>query len=120
MLLATQKTPGEFNLTPIAELFGAQNPENFLFAYWMLFLLINIMTVLVFNLGFARKLPVLKMVVVYVMMLFGNLFITFLAFSLPIIESLFVAAVVLGVYRIQMRRRKKEDGETGEPAENRQ
>ncbi|WP_096435581.1 YlaH-like family protein [Alteribacter populi] len=117
MLLSTQETPEEFNLSPLAELLGGQDPESFLFVFGMLYLFVNILTVLVFNLGFSRKLPVLKAVVVYVMMLFGNIFITFLAFSLPIIESLFVAAIVLGVYRLQLKRHKKSDNEEQQTAE---
>ncbi|WP_084405700.1 YlaH-like family protein [Alteribacter aurantiacus] len=109
MLLTIKGTPGEYPLTPIAELFGAQDPTNFLFAYWALFVIVNILSVLVFNLGFARKLPILKNVVIYLVMLFGNMFITFLAFSMPIIEALFIAAIVLGVYRFQMRKRKQEE-----------
>ncbi|WP_096189272.1 YlaH-like family protein [Evansella halocellulosilytica] len=109
MFLATSTLESAPNMTPIAEWLGATNPENFLFAFTVLYIMTNVLTIIVFNLGFARKLPILKTVIVYVMMLFGNIFITFLALTLPIIESLFVAALVLGVYKLQLRRHKKEE-----------
>ncbi|SDY77859.1 YlaH-like protein [Evansella caseinilytica] len=104
----------EPRMTPIAQWLGATDPENFVFAYTMLYIILNILTVIVFNLGFARKLVFLKTVMVYILMLIGNVAITFLAFSLPIIESLFVAAVVLGIYKIQLRRHKQEEGAAAE------
>ncbi|PTL37508.1 YlaH-like family protein [Alkalicoccus saliphilus] len=99
------------NMAPLADFLGAGDPENFLTAFWILYIIINLLSILVFNLGFARKLPLLKNIVVYAAMLFGNMFITFLAFTLPIIESLFIAAVVLGMYKLQLRRHKAEDEE---------
>lgn len=95
------------NMTPIAEFLGANDPENFLTAFWILYILINLLSIVVFNLGFARKLPLLKNIVIYAAMLFGNMFITFLAFTLPIIESLFLAALVLGIYKLQLKRHKQ-------------
>ncbi|MBB5172224.1 YlaH-like family protein [Texcoconibacillus texcoconensis] len=98
----------EPDFTYFAELFGAQDPEQFVFAFAMLYLIVNFLTIVVYNLGFARKLPILKNVIIYVVLLFGNIFITFLALTLPVIESLFIAAVVLVVYRLQLRRHKSE------------
>ncbi|UCZ51873.1 YlaH-like family protein [Bacillus shivajii] len=109
MILATKTPASAPNMTPFAEWLGATNPENFLFAFTIMYIVINVLTILVFNLGFARKLPILKTIIVYVMMLFGNIFITFLALTLPIIESLFVAALVLGLYKFQMKRHKSEE-----------
>ncbi|PRO64853.1 hypothetical protein C6I21_12685 [Alkalicoccus urumqiensis] len=98
-------------MTPIAEFLGANDPENFLIAFWILYAIINILSIVVFNLGFARKLPLLKNVIVYGAMFFGNMFITFLAYTLPIIESLFIAAVILAVYKLQLRRHKQHEPE---------
>jgi hypothetical protein len=109
MLYASNNEVTAPNMTPLAEFLGAGNPENFLTAFIVLYILINLLSVLVFNLGFARKLPLLKNVVIYGMMLFGNIFITFLAFTLPIIESLFIAAIVLGVYKLQLKRHKQNE-----------
>ncbi|WP_078595433.1 YlaH-like family protein [Evansella clarkii] len=112
MILGTVNSGSAPNMSPMAELVGATDPENFLFAYVVLYIILNVITIVVFNLGFARKLPVLKLAVVYILMLFGNIFMTFLALSLPIIESLFVAALILGVYKIQLKRYKKEEDST--------
>lgn len=114
MIVASINTTSAPNMTPIAEWLGATNPENFLVAFVALYIIVNVLTILVFNLGFARKLPVLKTIVVYVMMLFGNIFLTFLALTLPIIESLAVAAIVLGLYKLQLRRHKQESSEASE------
>lgn len=109
MYLAASNGNVSPDMTPIAEWLGATNPENFLMSFMVMYVIINVLSILVFNLGFARKLPVLKTVVVYAMMFFGNIFMTFLALSLPIIESLFIAALVLGIYKLQLRRHKKEE-----------
>ncbi|MGJ9383934.1 hypothetical protein CR203_02180 [Salipaludibacillus neizhouensis] len=109
MYLATTAKTVSPNLAPIAEWLGASDPENAVMAYFVMYLIINALSIVVFNLGFARKLPILKTVVVYVVMFLGNFIITILSFSLPIIESLLIAAVILGVYKIQLRRHKKEE-----------
>ncbi|AOM83309.1 YlaH-like family protein [Salisediminibacterium beveridgei] len=99
------------DFTPIAHWLGASDPANFEFVFWSMFIMITVLSILVFNLGFARKLPLFKNIVVYAVMLFGNMFITFFALTLPIIESLGIAAVILGVYKLQLNRHKRERGE---------
>ncbi|MBU9720493.1 MULTISPECIES: YlaH-like family protein [Bacillaceae] len=103
-----------YNMTPIAEMLGLTNPENFFFGFPIMYLIVTVLTVIVFNLGFARKLPVLKQAIVYILMLLGNILLTLLALILPIIESLFVATLVLGVYKLQMKRHKTDTGEAVE------
>lgn len=113
MLLAANNGTASPNMTPLAELLGASDPENFLTVFWILYIIINVLSIIVFNLGFARKLPLLKNIVIYAVMLFGNMFITFFAFTLPIIESLFLAGLVLGIYKFQLKRHKRnEEGQT--------
>ncbi|SES39555.1 YlaH-like family protein [Salipaludibacillus aurantiacus] len=115
MLSAVNNTePVAPDMTPIAQWLGATDPENFLFAFVIMYIIINALSILVFNLGFARKLPVLKNVVIYAVMFFGNIFITFLALSLPIIESLFIAALVLGIYKFQLKRHKNDEQKSEE------
>ncbi|MFC4735474.1 YlaH-like family protein [Bacillus daqingensis] len=117
MLFASPEAAPAPSMTPLAEFLGASDPENFLTAFLVLYVLTNALSIIVFNLGFARKLPLLKNVVIYALMLFGNIFITFLAFTLPIIESLFIAGLVLGIYKLQLRRHKKD--EEAQPEEDR-
>lgn len=100
------------DFTPIAYWLGASDPENFVFVFWSMFIIINVLSVLVFNLGFARKLPIIKNIVIYSVMLFGNMFITFFALTLPIIESLGVAALILGIYKLQLNRHQDSETET--------
>lgn len=97
------------NFSAIAEALGAGNPEQFLFAFTVLYVIVVILTIVVFNLGFARKLPILKTVVVYIALLFGAFFITLLALRLPVIESLLIATLVLGAYKYRMYKEKKQE-----------
>lgn len=95
------------NFSTLAEALGAGNPEQFLFTFSILYLIVVVLTIIVYNLGFARKLPILKTVVVYFVLLFGSIFITFLALTLPIVESLLIAIAVLGIYKYRLNKEKK-------------
>lgn len=75
-------------------------------AVWLYFVIIIVLSILVYNLGFARKLSFGKNFVIYVLMIMGSFILLILSYQLPVVESLFVAAIVLGIYRI--RRNKKE------------
>ncbi|RXI98726.1 hypothetical protein DS745_17570 [Anaerobacillus alkaliphilus] len=93
----------------LAEALGAGNPEQFLFAFSILYLVVVALTVVVYNLGFARKLPILKTAIVYIALLFGSIFTTLLALRLPVVESLLIATFVLGAYKYRMYKEKKEN-----------
>lgn len=95
------------NFSTLAEALGAGNPEQFLFTFSILYLTVVALSVIVYNLGFARKLPILKTVVVYFVLLFGSIFITFLALTLPVVESLLIAIAVLGIYKYRLNKEKK-------------
>lgn len=83
-----------------------ENPNTGLIIY----LAIVILSIIVYNLGFARKLPLLKTVVVYVALIIGCLVITLLAiFGAPIIEILVIASIFLLIYKLRMRGRKSEE-----------
>lgn len=96
------------NFSTLAEVLGAGNPEQFLFAFSMLYVIVVALTIIVYNLGFARKLPILKSAVVYIALLFGSIFITLLALRLPVVESLVIAALVLGAYKYRLYKEKRE------------
>ncbi|NEU29512.1 hypothetical protein GN156_01750 [bacterium LRH843] len=74
------------------------------------FLAIVILAIIVFNLGFARELPILKKVVVYIMLVIGSfvLWIMEFAFGAPIIVVLIISAAFLGVYRFRLHLHRKE------------
>ncbi|MFN7250991.1 MAG: YlaH-like family protein [Anaerobacillus sp.] len=101
------------NFSSLAEALGAGNPEQFLFAFSMLYLIVVVLTIIVFNLGFARKLPILKTVVVYIVLLFGSIFMTILALRLPVVESLLIATFVLGAYKYRLHKEKREKAVNG-------
>ncbi|TMW73049.1 YlaH-like family protein [Alteribacter natronophilus] len=104
---AAQQT--NFNVSPMADFIGGSNPENFAFVFPVLYLIVTVLSIIVFNLGFARKLPLLKNIIVYTVMIIGNILLTVLAIFLPIAESLIVAALVLGIYRLRMKQRRDEN-----------
>lgn len=97
------------NLSLIAKWLGFENPENFLAVFPILYIIVCLLTILVFNLGFARKLPLLKLAIVYLALLLGNVLLSFLALTLPIVESLTVAALVLIIYKLRLRNHKRDE-----------
>src|SRR5690554_1976872 len=109
MLLGNAKVEGSINVTPVAQWLGAENPENFFSVFPILYLIVCVLTIVVFNLGFARKLPLLKQAIVYAALLLGNILLTLLAITLPIIESLFIAVLVLSIYKIRLLVHKREE-----------
>ncbi|WP_227935676.1 YlaH-like family protein [Alkalihalobacillus deserti] len=83
-----------------------ENPWNGFYS----FLAVVALTIIVFNLGFATELPVLKKVIVYIMLLVGSFVMWFLefAFGAPIIAVLIISGVILGLYRFRLHRHRKE------------
>ncbi|RSL30457.1 hypothetical protein D7Z54_25945 [Salibacterium salarium] len=82
--------------------------ENPITGFWLLYAVVVVMCIIVYNLGFARKLPLLKNVVVYAAMFIGAILLTIFAIGMVVVESLIAAAIVLGIYKIRLRRHKKE------------
>ncbi|WP_245308311.1 YlaH-like family protein [Halalkalibacter urbisdiaboli] len=83
-----------------------ENPWNGLYA----FLIIVVLAIIVFNLGFAQKLPILKKIVVYIGLIIGCFVLWFLefAFGAPMIVVLIISGVVLGIYRFRLHLHRKE------------
>ncbi|MBS4217889.1 YlaH-like family protein [Bacillus sp. FJAT-49711] len=76
-------------------------------ANWLLWLTITGLAILVYKLGFAKKLPILKSALIYLFLIVGCLFFTFLAIFLPITEGLMVAALILIIYKVRLNRERK-------------
>ncbi|HLU23391.1 MAG TPA: YlaH-like family protein [Bacillaceae bacterium] len=74
---------------------------------WLLWITITALTIVVYKLGFAKKLPLLKSAIIYTFLIAGCLFLTFLAIFLPITEGLMVAALILIIYKIRLHRERK-------------
>ncbi|UOE92985.1 MULTISPECIES: YlaH-like family protein [Bacillaceae] len=88
-----------------------QIDQNHIMGFWLLYALVVITSIVVYNLGFARKLPILKSAVVYIALLVGCIPLTIFAIGMPVVESLLVAAAVLGIYRFRLSRHKKEQAQ---------
>lgn len=87
----------------IVEHYGTENTFN------IFFILNYIFGVIAYKLGFARKLPILKNIVVYIMLAVG-MFILSLFSSIggyPITESLIIISLILGIYRYRLHKERK-------------
>lgn len=83
--------------------------------FWILFGLNLIFGAISYKLGFARKLPLLKDVFVYIMLAVGTYILTiFSIFGLPITESLVIIAIVLAIYRFRLHQQRKERNKSNE------
>ncbi|MEF7561967.1 YlaH-like family protein [Bacillus infantis] len=83
-----------------------ENPE---LGMWMLYITIILLSVVVFKLGFAKKLPLAKSAVIYLFLILGCTVLTFLGVFLPIGEGLVVAALILIIYKIRLHQQKKQE-----------
>jgi vacuolar-type H+-ATPase subunit I/STV1 len=83
----------------------ANQPE---IGMWMLYATTLLLSVIVYKLGFAKKLPILKSVVIYLFLAFGCTILTFLGIFLPVAEGLMVAALILIVYKVRLRNSQNE------------
>lgn len=69
--------------------------------------------VIAYKLGFARKLPLLKSIIVYIMLLIGMFVVSiFNLLGLPITETLIIVALVLSIYRFRLHRERNARNET--------
>lgn len=91
--------------------FFVQLTNDLTTAGWLQYLFIVILTVIVFRLGFAKKLPLLKNIVIYVSLSIGCFILLFFSFSLPVAESLSVAALILIIYKIRLHNSKNVETE---------
>lgn len=93
------------DLSFFAQLYNVlENPE---LGMWLLYITTVILSIIVFKLGFARKLTLLRNIIVYSFLIFGCTILSLFAVSLPIIEGLGVAAIILIIYKIRLRNEKK-------------
>jgi hypothetical protein len=83
--------------------------ENPTLGMWLLYITIIALSVLVYKLGFAKKLPLLKSAVIYFFLAAGSTILTFLGIFLPVAEGLVVAALILIIYKVRLRNHKNEE-----------
>ncbi|WP_077622151.1 YlaH-like family protein [Sediminibacillus massiliensis] len=98
------------NLPVVDFLFNtvANGEDNLLLGFFLLYITIAILLAASFKLGFARKLPVLKSVVVYIVLLIGAFVIAILGLKLPMAECLIIIVLVLGTYRFRLYQERKQ------------
>lgn len=79
--------------------------EGIFYAFYVINL---ILAAIAYKLGFARKLPIGKSVIVYILLAIGTFLLAlFSIFGLPITESLIVICLVLGIYRFRLHQDRK-------------
>ncbi|MBA4537922.1 YlaH-like family protein [Bacillus aquiflavi] len=81
--------------------------QNPVLGMWLLYITIIILTIIVYKLGFAKKLPIGKSVIIYILLILGCTILTFFGVFLPVAEGLVVAALILIIYKIRLRQQKK-------------
>ncbi|MGN7477196.1 YlaH-like family protein [Solibacillus silvestris] len=86
-----------------------ENLPNFDIAGYATFILVFLMSAIVYKLGFAKKLSLGRNIVIYAFLFAGCIVLTFLALFLPMIEGLIVAALILIVYKSRLWREKREE-----------
>lgn len=76
--------------------------------FWIFYVLNLIFGIMAYKLGFARKLPLLKSLVIYILLAAGTFILTvFSVFKMPMTESLIVVSIVMGIYRFRLHRERK-------------
>ncbi|EGL82470.1 hypothetical protein CathTA2_2009 [Caldalkalibacillus thermarum TA2.A1] len=73
-------------------------------AFFLLYLVIVILMAIAYKLGFARKLPVLKQAIVYLVLAVGCLILAFMGYVIPIADILVITVIVLAIVRYRMTR----------------
>ncbi|MDX8044889.1 YlaH-like family protein [Gracilibacillus sp. S3-1-1] len=79
--------------------------------FMLLYLTVVVFAVLAYKFGFAKKLPPLKSAIIYILLFIGTFFLTLIfGLNLPLAESLFIIALVMGVYRLRLSQERKQRG----------
>ncbi|HET7616116.1 MAG TPA: YlaH-like family protein [Bacillales bacterium] len=98
---------GDF-FSDFAQLYGIEgdHPQR---AFWFLYLTVLFLSAVVYQLGFARKLPVLKNAVIFLFLMVGCFVMTIFAERFPVVKCLLAIAVVFGGYKFRLYRSKKNN-----------
>lgn len=82
--------------------FGTKN------VFWTLYVLNLVFSIIAYKLGFARELPIVKSIIVYILLAFGVMIITlFSIVKYPMTETLIIISAVLGIYRYRLHKERK-------------
>ncbi len=86
-----------------------ENLPSYEIAGYVVFLLVFVLSAIVYKLGFAKKLKLSQNIIIYAFLFLGCIMLTFFALFLPMIEGLIVAALILIVYKTRLWREKREE-----------
>ncbi|MFD1415455.1 YlaH-like family protein [Oceanobacillus jeddahense] len=77
--------------------------------FWIFYVMNLILSAIAYQLGFAKKLPIGKNIIVYILLMIGTFVITIFStvMRMPTIECLIVIILVLGIYRFRLHRERK-------------
>jgi hypothetical protein len=81
-----------------------EQPET---GMWLLYITTIVLSIIVYKLGFAKKLRVAQSILIYSFLILGCTILTFFAVFLPVVEGLVVAALILIIYKIRLKQSKK-------------
>lgn len=84
--------------------------ENYYDHTFMIFYFLNlVLLIIAYKLGFAKKIPLLKSIIVYILLAIGTVIVALFSSiaELPTVESLFVIVFILAVYRLRLSRERK-------------
>jgi len=85
----------------IVETFGTKH------IFWIFYVMNFLFAAIAYKLGFARKLPWQKSLIVYILLAIGNYILAiFSILKLPITESLIVISLILGLYRYRLHKER--------------
>mgnify|MGYP001203879481 CR=1 FL=1 len=73
-------------------------------AFLLLYVVIVVFMAAAYKLGFARKLPLLKQALVYLILVLGCFILTFMAYEIPIADIVVITVAVLAVVRYRASR----------------
>ncbi|UOQ85450.1 YlaH-like family protein [Gracilibacillus salinarum] len=111
------------NLWPVADFFmkdlgGQVNIANetemasIIRGFFFLYLTVVVLAILAYKFGFAKKLSPLQSFIIYILLFVGMFFLTLIfGLNLPLAESLFIIAVVMGVYRLRLFQERKHNNQ---------
>jgi len=87
----------------VLELNGTDN------IFWIFYVMNLILSAVAYQLGFAKKLPIAKNIIVYILLMIGTFVITIFStvMRMPTIECLIIIILVLGIYRFRLHRERK-------------
>lgn len=88
---------------------NGENGPNLVLGFLLFYLTIAILLAVCYKLGFARKLPVLKSVMVYIILFLGAFIITFMGMGMPMAESLLIIVFILAMYRFRLYKERKRN-----------